>query len=227
MIRLENTALVNSIRRPMSSIPLQVFAAMMEHLDDEVGATLALLEELGIEDNTIVMFASDNGAHHEGGHNPKFFNSTGGLRGLKRDLHEGGIKSPMLARWPGKIEAGSASDHLSGFHDLLPTFSEILAQPIPEQNTGLSFLPTLINDGEQKEHEYLYIEFTTGKKQKLDSQALRFGKWKAYKKAKGKLQLFDLEADPFEKNNLAGDKEYREIATQAKAYLKEASHPLP
>ena len=206
--------------------PIAGFAAMMEHLDNEVGTVLTLLKDLGIEDNTLVMFASDNGAHHEGGHDPKFFNSTGGLRGLKRDMHEGGIKSPMLARWPGKIEAGSTSDHLSGFQDLLPTFSEILAQPIPEQNTGLSFLPTLTQSGEQKEHKYLYFEFTTGKEQKLDSQALRFGKWKAYKKAKGSLELFDLMADPFEKHNLRDNKDYEKVVAQAQSYIKEASHPI-
>ena len=206
--------------------PIAGFAAMMEHLDNEVGTVLALLKDLGIEDNTLVMFASDNGAHHEGGHDPQFFNSTGGLRGLKRDMHEGGIKSPMLARWPEKIKAGSTSDHLSGFQDLLPTFAEILVQPIPEQNTGISFLPTLTQSGEQKEHQYLYFEFTTVKEQKLDSQALRFGKWKTYKKAKGSLQLFDLEADPFEKNNLVKNDEYKEVVAQAKEYMKEASHPL-
>ena len=199
---------------------------MMEHLDNEVGSILKLIKDLGIDDNTLIMFASDNGAHKEGGHDPQFFNSTGGLRGHKRDMHEGGIRSPFLARWTGRIAPGSTSDHLSGFHDLLPTFSEIIGEQVPEQNTGLSMSPTLFNEGEQKEHEYLYIEFTKGGQQKLDSQALRFGKWKVYKKARSKLELFDLVADPFEKNNLADKEKFADTVAKAKAYLKKASTPI-
>lgn len=206
--------------------PIAGFAAMMEHLDNEIGSVLALVEELGLEDNTIVMFASDNGAHREGGHRPQFWNSTGGLRGHKRDMHEGGIRSPFLVSWPGKIAPGSTSDHLSGFHDLLPTFSELAGEKTPEQNTGISMMPTLLNEGQQEKHEYLYIEFTTGSKQKLHSQALRFGKWKVYKKAKEKLELFDLQADPFEKKNLADQKQFADIVTKAKDYLTKASVPL-
>lgn len=206
--------------------PIAGFAAMMEHLDNEVGSILNLLKELGIDDNTVVMFASDNGAHKEGGHEPKFWNSTGGLRGHKRDMHEGGIRSPFLARWPAHIEAGSTSNHLSGFHDLLSTFAELVGEDVPKQNTGISLLPTLLDEGEQSTHEYLYIEFTQGAAQKLHSQALRFGKWKAYKKAKGNLELFDLKADPFERSDLAEKEEHQEVLKQAKAYLKKASVPL-
>ncbi|GHC49399.1 arylsulfatase [Roseibacillus persicicus] len=207
--------------------PIAGFAAMMEHLDNEVGSILNLLTELGIEDDTIVMFASDNGAHLEGGHDPRFFDSTGGLRGHKRDMHEGGIKTPMLARWPGHILAGSTTHLLSGFHDILPTMAEVIDQPIPGQNTGISFLPTLTNDGEQAQHDYLYIEFTQGSDQILHSQALRFDKWKVYKKAKGgSLELFDLSSDPYEKKNLAKDPQYAEIVKKAKGYLKKASEPI-
>ena len=207
--------------------PIAGFAAMMEHLDNEVGSVLALLKELELEENTIVLFASDNGAHKEGGHNPKFWNSTGGLRGHKRDMHEGGIRSPFLAKWPGRIAAGSSSQHLSGFHDLLPTFSDLVGESIPKQNTGLSFLPTLLNEDGQKTHEYLYIEFTTGEQQKLDSQALRFGDWKVYKKANKPLELYNLAKDPFERKNLAGQNAHKKQVKQAKIYLKEASHPIP
>jgi arylsulfatase A-like enzyme len=123
--------------------PIAGFAAMMEHLDNQVGELLEMLKKLGIDDNTIIMFASDNGAHKEGGHDPKFWNSTGGLRGHKRDMHEGGIRTPMLARWPGVIKPGLVSDHISGFHDVVPTVADLLKQPVPTEAEGISFLPTL------------------------------------------------------------------------------------
>jgi len=104
--------------------PVAAFPAMVEHLDNGVGQVLALLKELGLEDDTVVLFTSDNGAHREGGHDPDFWNSNGPLRGLKRDLYEGGIRTPLLARWPGRIKAGTSSDHISAFWDMLPTFCE-------------------------------------------------------------------------------------------------------
>ncbi|MBK1834444.1 arylsulfatase [Roseibacillus ishigakijimensis] len=206
--------------------PIAGFAAMMEHLDNEVGAILALLERLDIDDETLIFFASDNGAHREGGHDPEFFNSTGGLRGHKRDMHEGGIRSPFLARWPGHIAAGSSSDHLSGFHDLLPTICELLDTDIPAQNTGLSFLPTLTGQGQQEKHDYLHIEFTQGLAQKRHSQALRFGPWKAYRRAGKALELYHLGNDPFEENDLASDPGQREIVSKARQLLDIASAPL-
>jgi arylsulfatase A-like enzyme len=198
---------------------------MMEYLDTSVGEILALLDELEIEDNTIVMFASDNGAHKEGGHRPAFWNSTGGLRGLKRDMHEGGIRSPFLARWPGKIKADTTTDHLSGFQDLLPTFCEMLAQSLPEQNTGLSFLPALLGKPEKQEkHDSLVFEFRTGEKQRIHSHALRFGGWKAYRKAGKAMQLFNLADDPYEKTNLANDRP--ELLARAQRYLADGIEPL-
>jgi len=151
-----------------------------------------------------VMFSSDNGAHKEGGHDPAFWNSTGGLRGHKRDMHEGGIRTPLLARWPGVISPGQSSDHISGFQDVLPTMCEILKQPIPDQNDGISFLPTLRgNTSGQKKHDYLYFEFCKGQKQKLFSQAVRQGNWKAYREAGKAMQIFQLNKDPGEQDNLA------------------------
>jgi len=162
--------------------PIAGFAAMMEHLDDEVGEVLDLLKELGVDDNTLVMFASDNGAHLEGGHDPNFWNSTGSLRGHKRDMHEGGIRTPMLARWPAVIKAGRTTDHAGAFWDVLPTVAEMIGQPVPEQSDGISFLPTLRGEtAKQKAHDYLYWEFTKGKDQKIFSRAVRKGKWKAYR----------------------------------------------
>lgn len=206
--------------------PIAGFGAMMEHLDNEVGRILDLLEELHVDENTLVMFASDNGAHKEGGHDPVYWNSTRGLRGHKRDMHEGGIKTPMLARWPGTIQAGSTTHHLSGFHDVLPTLCEVIEAPIPPQNTGLSFLPTLRGkSADQQQHDWLYIEFRKANKQALHSQALRFENWKIYKHHAEPIELFNLESDPYEERNLALDTEYQKVLDRGKAYLKEAAGP--
>ncbi|MDF1849231.1 MAG: arylsulfatase [Verrucomicrobiales bacterium] len=184
--------------------PIAGFAAMMENFDNQVGRILAQLEELGIDENTVVMFTSDNGAHKEGGHDPKFWRSSGGLRGHKRDMHEGGIRAPMLARWPGTIAAGTTTDHISSFQDVLPTVAELLGQGIPEQNDGISFLATLQGKTEeQKQHDYLYWEFCQGADQKIHSQAVRKENWKAFRQRGKKLELYDLAKDPFEKNDLA------------------------
>jgi arylsulfatase A-like enzyme len=211
--------------------PVAGFAAMMENLDNQIGEILDLLEKHNIDDNTLVIFASDNGAHREGGHKPDFWNSTGGLRGMKRDMHEGGIRTPMLARWPAVIEAGTTSDHLSAFWDILPTMSEIVGQPVPAQAQGLSFLPVLQGRTEaQKRHEFLYFEFCQGDKQTLFSQAVRKGDWKAYRqKKKGggmtDLEIYNLSTDPFETKNLAAEKP--EIVTMMLAHIEEAHTPLP
>jgi arylsulfatase A-like enzyme len=211
--------------------PVAGFAAMMENLDNQVGDILALLEHYGIDDNTLVIFASDNGAHREGGHRPDFWNSTGGLRGMKRDMHEGGIRTPMLARWPAIIDAGRSSDHLSAFWDILPTMSEIVGQPVPPQADGISFLPLLKGQaGQQKKHDFLYFEFCKGDRQVIFSQAVRKGKWKAYRqRSKGgemsELEIYNLEIDPFEKNNLA--KVRPEVLAEMQEIIKTAHNPLP
>jgi arylsulfatase A-like enzyme len=168
------------------------------------------------------MFASDNGAHLEGGHDPNFWNSTGGLRGHKRDMHEGGIRSPLLARWPGTIKPGSTSDHLSAFWDVLPTMAELTGQPMPADIDGISFLPTLLGNPDQPQHDYLYWEFHKGPKP--FSQAVRRGRWKAYQERGKPLELYDLAADPFEQHDLAGDKP--ELVARMKAILAEAHRPL-
>lgn len=204
--------------------PIAGFAAMMENLDNEVGSLLALLDELGIAKNTVIMFTSDNGAHKEGGHRPDFWNSTGSLRGYKRDMHEGGIRTPMLARWPGVIEAGRTTDHISGFQDVVPTMAELLDQPIPSDVDGLSFLPTLKGQP-QPEHDYLYFEFRKGAKQTLDSQAVRMGQWKAFRKAGKKTELYNLEKDPFEENDVSN--KHAGIVEKVETIMGDASSPLP
>lgn len=185
--------------------PHATFAAMVSLVDQQVGEVLARLKELGLDDNTIVIFTSDNGPHQEGGADPDFFNSNGGLRGYKRDLYEGGVRVPMIARWPNKIKANTTSDHISAFWDIMPTFAEIADIEAPKNIDGISFLPELLGE-EQKEHEYLYWEFHEqgGKK------AVRKGKWKAVKlkcfnKEKTTVELYDLSVDKEEKNNIAAD----------------------
>ncbi|MHC4997074.1 MAG: sulfatase-like hydrolase/transferase [Planctomycetota bacterium] len=206
--------------------PIAGFAAMMENLDNEIGAILNQLEDLGIDDNTLILFASDNGAHREGGHDPKFWNSTGSLRGMKRDMHEGGIRTPMLARWPGVVKPGATTDHISAFWDILPTIADILGQPVPPQNDGISFLPTLKGQpGRQKKHEYLYWEFCKGPDQTIFSRAVRQGKWKAYQQAGKEMEIFNLNQDPYEQNDLAA--KMPERVAKMKAIMKEAHVPLP
>lgn len=184
--------------------PHAAFAAMVETMDEDVGELMAKLGELGIAENTLVIFTSDNGPHQEAGHNPDYFKSSGGLRGYKRDLYEGGIRVPMLAIWPGKIPAGVVTDHPSAFHDVLPTLAEVVGQPIPAGIDGISFLPTLLQTGTQRQHEYLYWEFH----EKNGRTAIRKQNWKGVRydvsvNPKSQLELYDLSTDPGETKNLA------------------------
>lgn len=205
--------------------PIAGFAAMMENMDNEVGSILALLESLHIDNNTLVMFSSDNGAHKEGGHDPKFWNSTGSLRGHKRDMHEGGIRTPMLARWPGVIPPGKTTNHISSFQDVLPTLAELVGQKVPSQSDGISFLPTLQGRPNQPQHDYLYWEFCKGAEQKLYSQAVRMGNLKAFRQAGKPMELFDLEADPYEERNLTDSKP--DIVKRMATAMNESHEPLP
>ena len=160
-----------------------------------------------MEKNTIVFFSSDNGPHLEGGGDPDYFDSNGPLKGYKRDLYEGGIREPMIVRWPGKIKAGSKTDLISAFWDVLPTLAELLGCDVPAKIDGLSFLPTLLGTKGQKQHDYLYWEFHElgGRK------ALRKGEWKLVKYNIQKpdlatVELYNLSVDPGEQNNLAASK---------------------
>jgi len=183
--------------------PVAAFPAMVEHLDNGVGEILGLLQELGISDNTLVMFTSDNGPHREGGHLPEFWDSNGPLKGIKRDLYEGGIRVPFLARWPGTIKAGTTSGHISAFWDMLPTFCEIAGVQVPGDTDGISMLPTLLGN-RQREHDYLYWEFT----ERGGKQAIRKGNFKALrlnvsKNPDAKIELYDLANDLGEMKNIA------------------------
>lgn len=184
--------------------PRAAFAGMVNVLDDYVGDIVAELEKLGIADNTLIIFTSDNGPHTEGGHDPAYFDSNGNQRGVKRDLYEGGTHVPMIASWPAAIEPGLTSDHISAFWDFLPTMAELTGQELPNKTDGVSILPTLLGQPNQPVHNYLYWEFPARK----GRIAIRKGKWKAvrYKASinpNSPLELYDLSVDPGEENNVA------------------------
>jgi len=202
--------------------PKAVFAALITRLDKQVGEIIEKLKELGIYDNTIVIFSSDNGAHGEGGIHPEDFDSNGKWRGMKRDLYEGGIHVPMIVSWPGKVKPGTTSDHISAFWDMLPTFCEIAKVDAPENIDGISMLPVLLGkDSEQKQHDYMYWELP----EQGGRQAIRKGDWKAVKyNVKGnpdaEIELFNLRDDLSEKMNIASN--HLEIVQEMKVLFKQA-----
>jgi arylsulfatase A len=180
------------------------FAAMVTLLDKQVGEVLDKLKELGLDKNTIVIFSSDNGPHLEGGADPDYFDSNGPLKGYKRDLYEGGIREPMIVRWPGKIKPASATDLISAFWDVMPTLADLAGVKTPENIDGISFLPTLFKQKGQKKHEYMYWEFH----EKGGRQAIRTDNWKLVRynvmeKDKTTTELYDLDSDLGEENNVA------------------------
>ncbi len=205
--------------------PIAAFAGMMVKMDEGVGELLALLEELGIDEHTVVMFTSDNGPHREGGHQPDFFNSNGPFSGYKRDLTDGGIRMPFLVRWPGRIEAGAVSHHISAHWDFLPTACDLAGATTPDDLDGISMLPTLLGRlDQQKQHDYLYWEFY----ERGGKRAVRLGKWKAiqrnlHKDADSPILLYDVEADPAEQHDLAAD--HPEVIAQVRAAFAEAHEP--
>ncbi|WP_409012507.1 arylsulfatase [Dyadobacter sp. Leaf189] len=183
--------------------PRATFAAMVARLDMYVGQVMSKLKEKGLDKNTLVIFTSDNGPHVEGGADPKFFGSSGGFRGVKRDLYEGGIREPFAARWPGTIKPGSRSDYIGAFWDILPTFAALANTPAPAHIDGISFTDALKGKPTQKKHDYLYWEFH----EQGGRQAVRQGNWKAVRlKAAGNpdalVELYDLSKDPAETTNL-------------------------
>ena len=199
------------------------FAAMVSRLDMHVGEVLAELKKLGIDDNTMVFFTSDNGPHVEGGADPEFFNSAGPLRGVKRDLYEGGVRVPLIAWSPNNIPSGVETDHISAFWDIMPTLADVLEVELPVETDGISFLPTLIGDGTQENHDHLYWEFHM--QEGVDKQSVRDGDWKFIyniKPAKGQaaLELFNLKDDLGERSNLA--EKYPEKVKHYQHLIKEA-----
>ena len=179
------------------------------------------LEEAKLADNTLIIFTSDNGPHLEGGHDPEYFDSNGFIKGTKRDLYEGGIRVPFIASWPGKIKAGSESDHISAFWDFLPTAAELTSQPTPEVTDGISMLPTLLGQPDQRKHDYLYWEFA----EKKGRVALRKGNWKAVRynasiDPNSPLELYDLSDDVGENFNVAGQNP--KVASELRILIEKA-----
>lgn len=201
--------------------PRATYAAMVSSLDENIGRMIELLKELGLYENTLIMFTSDNGPTFNGGSDSPWFASGGPFRSEfgwgKGFLHEGGIRVPMIASWPGRVQAGAVSDHISAFWDVLPTLCEVAGIEIPEQTDGISFLPELLGQ-EQEEHAYLYWE------QPRSQQAVRMGPWKGLRKNihRGDLsiELFNLDDDPAESNNLAG--KHPELVKQMETIMREA-----
>lgn len=194
---------------------------------------MALLKELGLEDDTLVVFTSDNGPTYAGGVDYTFFNSAGPLRGLKGSLYEGSIRVPMIARWPKKIEAGKKNTHISAFWDWLPTFTQLAGCPTPGDIDGVSLLPTLTGENtNQKQNKYLYWEHAR------KHQAVRMGKWKGIRHLPDTtIELYDLEQDLGETRDVAAEHAeiVREIAdimengrTESERYplLKEEKEPV-
>lgn len=200
------------------------FAGMITRLDSYVGEVLRKLKEKGLDDNTIVIFSSDNGPHEEGGADPEFFGRDGKLRGLKRQCHEGGIRIPFIVRWPGRVSAGMVNDHQLAFYDVMPTFCELMEdKAFPKKYInkkikndcfdGISFASTLLgDDSKQQKHDFLYWEF-----HETDQIGVRMGDWKLLVK-KGTPYLYDLSNDVHEDHNIAAA--HPDIVKQMKEIIK-------
>lgn len=206
------------------------FAGMITRLDYYVGEVLKKLKEKGLDENTLVIFSSDNGPHEEGGADPTFFGRDGKLRGLKRQCYEGGIRIPFIARWPGHVPAGTVNDHICAFYDLMPTFCEIIGEKnyvkkYTNKNKevdyfdGISFAPTLLGKKKQKEHDFLYWEFN-----ETNQIGVRMGDWKIVVK-KGVPFLYNLATDIHEDNNVAD--QHPEIVEKMKTIIFAQHTPNP
>ena len=180
------------------------FAAMISILDRQVGEIVDKIIDLGLLENTLILFTSDNGPHVEGGADPDYFDSNGLLKGYKRDLYEGGIRVPLLVQWSGKIKPNSKSDHVAAFWDFFPTFTNLFDLNKETYEDGISFLPTLLGQGGQKKHDYLYWEFhEKGGRQAIRKERWKLVKYDVFSDNENKTELYDLKLDPSEKNNLA------------------------
>jgi len=195
------------------------YAAMVTRMDKDVGSIMSLLKELGIDDNTIVFFTSDNGPCDCCSHQIEFFESNGDLRGVKRDMYEGGIRIPMIVRWPGQVPVGRVSETIWAFWDFLPTVEDLAGLPISKNINGISYLNELLGKPQTEEHEYFYWDY--GHVRDTYMQAVRFGKWKGINMGvNAPFELYDLSTDIGEINNVA--EANPDIVTQIKAKMEEA-----
>jgi arylsulfatase A-like enzyme len=197
-------------------------AAMISRLDSDVGRILARLHADGLDERTIVLFTSDNGGHQEGGHDPHFFDDMGPLRGHKRDLYEGGIRVPLIVRWPGHTPAGTESSHVAYFGDFFATAAALAGVVMPAGFDSVSFLPSLDSSaGSQAQHEFLYWEFH----ERVPAQAVRLGNWKGIIRPMGSrhVELYDLATDLGETRDVAAA--HPEIVEQIVSIAKKAHSP--
>lgn len=205
--------------------PQKGHAAMISRMDRDMGRIVTLLQELDLDSKTIIFFTSDNGPHREGGNDPDFQNSNGPLNGIKRSLHDGGIRVPMIARWPGKVEAGSTSDFVGAFWDVMPTLAELAnaKDHCPDDIDGISFVPTLLGKpAEQPQHDHLFWAFY----ERGGARAIRKGKWKAVQQPyHTPVRLYNLENDIGEKENLA--KSHPQIVASLSKLMDDAYAPSP
>ncbi len=200
--------------------PHATFAGMITHLDDRIGEIMRKVKELGIEENTIIVFTSDNGPHIEAGSDVNYFNSNGNLRGVKRDLYEGGIRVPMIIKWKDHIKENSKTDHVSAFWDVMPTVADILNIELKTPTDGLSFLPTLFNQ-KQPQHDYLYWEFhEKGGRVALLKDDWKLIKYDINKTPQKEFELYNLKEDPSEQNDLAA--KYPQIVDKLSTLLLNA-----
>ncbi|HJO15343.1 MAG TPA: sulfatase-like hydrolase/transferase [Phycisphaerales bacterium] len=198
--------------------PRAAYAAMIAGFDAEVGALLDTLTRTGQDQDTIVIITSDNGPTYAGGVDHEFFNSNGPYRGLKGSVFEGGLRVPMIVRWPGHVEAGTVSNVPGGFEDLLPTLTDATGERV--ELDGMTLLPTLTGQGEPQIRTWLYRELG-------GQQAVRWGKWKGIRRRLRKgdltLELFDLEADPGETTDVS--QLHPDITSAIEAIMDRAHEP--
>lgn len=199
----------------------RIHAAMTSRMDRDIGRLIQKLEDLGQLENTLIIFNSDNGAHGQMG-SEEFFDTSGELRGIKRSLYEGGVRSPMIASWKGKIQPGSTSDHLSAFWDMLPTFSELTGEAVQGEHDGISMVPTLLGTEQKEQHPYLYWELY----EKKPNRGVRMGKWKGVitnLTESDEIELYDISDDTGEVKNIAA--EHPEVVKKIRDAMEESHHP--
>ena len=203
--------------------PRATLAAMISRLDRDVGRLLDLLRELELAENTLVFFTSDNGPHEAGGNDPHYFDSNGPLRGLKRDLYEGGTRVPMIAWGPGHVPAGQTSDHVWAAWDVLPTLADLAGTSAPSGIDGHSMVAAVTGEGEAPTADYLYWEFY----ERGSAQAVRFGSWKAVRQPMftGEIELYNLSEDLSEARDVAAD--HPDVAARAASLMEAAHTPSP